>query len=637
MAKLHADDWLASLSVLFQWACVAFVILAIKAGNGRHFDTLSIDEREGTIFWTVLALPMGMLAFSIPKLGVAALLTRIMNPTKQHKLAVWGLTSFCASTVVASIILVFAQCTPMRALWDLSVVDKKCIPGSVVVDFLIFSGSVSAFTDLYLALYPATVLFKLQMNIRKKIALSVALGIGSVATVIAIKKCTRLPALAEKDFTYKTSDLVLWVVGEGTTIIVASCIPLLQPLVDLIFGRRALNSSENNGYSRFPASRLGWKKRDTELGLGTGKRGERHKGTSVDDLVEVGSQDTILRTLDYVKLADHHHDGKPGQGHVSRQPHLTNRCRPIRSFAQQGALSTNIRQSSQNNSSFVSEHRSQDGGFYYCYPDFINVPRIDLSLSDHDQLLSDLRYALTEVGFLYIENHGVPTNLISDLKNALPRLFSISPESKAEVALENSPHFLGYSGDGAETTAGKSDRREQFEFATELDATWKEGLPLRERLRGPNSWPSAYPQLRPIVETYIRELTALGERFLRLVAEALFLPQGTFLPFLSDQHRLKLVHYPALEDPGAESQGVGPHKDSSGWWTFLLQASPPHIKGLQVLNKSGNWVDVPVIPGSLVVNIGQAFEVVTHGVCKATTHRVLGGSLERFSVPFFQG
>jgi hypothetical protein len=139
-------------------------------------------------------------------------------------------------------------------------------------------------------------------------------------------------------------------------------------------------------------------------------------------------------------------------------------------------------------SSLVSEHSSQHGGsFYYCYPGFHQYSRIDLSLSDHDQLLSDLRYALTEVGFLYIENHGVPTSLISDLKNALPRLFSISLESKAEVALENSPHFLGYSGDGAETTAGKSDRREQFEFATELDATWKEGLPLRERLRGPNS------------------------------------------------------------------------------------------------------------------------------------------------------
>lgn len=136
--------------------------------------------------------------------------------------------------------------------------------------------------------------------------------------------------------------------------------------------------------------------------------------------------------------------------------------------------------------------------------------------------------------------------------------------------------------------------------------------------------------------TYIEEMTALGSRFLGIVAKALSLPSGTFLPFLSDQHRLKLVHYPANpSNPCA--QGVGPHKDSSGWWTFLLQASPSHVKGLQILNKAGAWVDVPVIPGTFVVNIGQAFEVVTNGVCRATTHRVVGGPLERFSVPFFQG
>lgn len=112
------------------------------------------------------------------------------------------------------------------------------------------------------------------------------------------------------------------------------------------------------------------------------------------------------------------------------------------------------------------------------------------------------------------------------------------------------------------------------------------------------------------------------------------MPIKTFHPFLSDQHRLKLVHYPESKDGG---QGVGPHKDSSGWWTFLLQASPPHIKGLQVLNKSGDWIDVPNIPGTFVVNIGQGFEVVRNGVCKATTHQALSGSEKRFSIPFFQG
>lgn len=121
---------------------------------------------------------------------------------------------------------------------------------------------------------------------------------------------------------------------------------------------------------------------------------------------------------------------------------------------------------------------------------FNAIPRLDLSLSGdpttEPQLLSELRYALTKVGFLYIENHGVPETVISDVVDALPVLFSMSDEVKAEVALARSPHFLGYSADGSETTAGKSDRREQFEFATELQATWRAGQPLREMLRGPN-------------------------------------------------------------------------------------------------------------------------------------------------------
>lgn len=146
--------------------------------------------------------------------------------------------------------------------------------------------------------------------------------------------------------------------------------------------------------------------------------------------------------------------------------------------------------------------------------------------------------------------------------------------------------------------------------------------------------------MQSIITDYIKSLTKLSEAFLELVAEALFLPPNTFLSFLSDQHRLKLVHYPALP-PGdvaaISSQGVGPHKDSSGWWTFLLQASPPEAKGLQALNKSGEWIDIPVKPGTFVVNVGQAFEVVTDGVCRATTHRVLSGPHERYSVPFFQG
>lgn len=81
--------------------------------------------------------------------------------------------------------------------------------------------------------------------------------------------------------------------------------------------------------------------------------------------------------------------------------------------------------------------------------------------------------------------------------------------------------------------------------------------------------------------------------------------------------RLKFVKYP---QSAPDSQGVGPHKDSAGLFTFLSQDS---TGGLQVLNKNGEWIDVPPVEGSLVVNIQQGFEAITGGVCTATTHRVI--------------
>lgn len=81
--------------------------------------------------------------------------------------------------------------------------------------------------------------------------------------------------------------------------------------------------------------------------------------------------------------------------------------------------------------------------------------------------------------------------------------------------------------------------------------------------------------------------------------------------------RLKFVKYPQ-SPPG--SQGVGPHKDSTGLFTFLSQDD---TGGLQVLNKNGEWIDAPPIEGSLVVNVQQGLEAITGGICAATTHRVI--------------
>ncbi|KIX09285.1 uncharacterized protein Z518_00364 [Rhinocladiella mackenziei CBS 650.93] len=279
----------------------------------------------------------------------------------------------------------------------------------------------------------------------------------------------------------------------------------------------------------------------------------------------------------------------------------------------------------------------------------MSIPTIDLSkskdVSARARLLEDLRYALRDVGFLYLSNTGIKEEVIQDLVTMMPCLFSLPDDVKESVAVVKSPHFLGFSKWGSEVTAGIQDQREQFELANELADKYSQtpGLPLYTRLQGPNQWleSETVPRFGEIVKSYITALQDLAFRFLEVVTEALYLPPGSLVNFTGPQDRLKLVHYRPSPDAtmDAPAQGVGPHKDSSGWMTFLLQASDPSIKGLQVLSKDGTWLDVPPKSGTFVVNMGQAFEVVTNGTCKVTTHRVLlpPGDYDRYSVPFFQG
>ena len=122
---------------------------------------------------------------------------------------------------------------------------------------------------------------------------------------------------------------------------------------------------------------------------------------------------------------------------------------------------------------------------------FSEIPTIDLSLalfpSTRPTLLKQLHNALVNVGFLYISNHGISDPVVNDLITILPDLFSLPEHAKEEIALHNSPHFLGYSSVGAETTGGTADEREQVEFATELAACDDyDNAALYEKLRGPN-------------------------------------------------------------------------------------------------------------------------------------------------------
>lgn len=277
---------------------------------------------------------------------------------------------------------------------------------------------------------------------------------------------------------------------------------------------------------------------------------------------------------------------------------------------------------------------------------FSSIPILDLSLArspeTKPQLLADLRHALLEVGFLYIKNTGIPPDLVAEVIRLGKAFFDLPEEKKLEVEMKNAPSFLGYNKLGMEITRFKTDWREQIDLSTPHPVPGPDD-PLYRNLLAPNLWPdpAALPGFREVYEEYMARMGDMSMEFTSLIAEAIGLPADAFAQFFDEaqQHKLKIVKYPDLEELGVEgeAQGVGPHKDSM-LTSYLLQAS--HHRGLQVQNAEGQWVDCPPIDGTFVVAIGQGMEALTQGVCQSTTHRVQSparGTGARFSIPFFQG
>ena len=97
---------------------------------------------------------------------------------------------------------------------------------------------------------------------------------------------------------------------------------------------------------------------------------------------------------------------------------------------------------------------------------FASLPIIDfndaLSPTTKPNFLSELRHALVKVGFFYLKNHTIPSQVQQDLLRTSETFFSLPADRKAEVNMANSKSFRGFTGLGNERTATKADERETF-------------------------------------------------------------------------------------------------------------------------------------------------------------------------------
>lgn len=259
------------------------------------------------------------------------------------------------------------------------------------------------------------------------------------------------------------------------------------------------------------------------------------------------------------------------------------------------------------------------------------LPLVDISklqssaLSDRLEVAAALDKACKDVGFLYLAGEQFNFEYVQDLIQVTKAYFDQDLALKMQRYIGLSKNHSGYVPIGEEQFSGQSyDLKEAFDVNYDYQGA-KTDCPLL----GPTLWPDD-AQFKRTVSQYYQHLRGISQQIFRAFALALGVNENFFDAQITEApSQLRLIHYPYNPEV-KDAEGIGAHTDYE-CFTILLTTAP----GLQVLNKQGEWIDIPLIENTLVMNIGDMMEILSNGKYLATKHRVKKVCEERYSFPLF--
>ena len=273
---------------------------------------------------------------------------------------------------------------------------------------------------------------------------------------------------------------------------------------------------------------------------------------------------------------------------------------------------------------------------------------IDMSKAESEpyKVASQIINALETVGFMYLKN--IPGFTDEKLLELTQWFFELPVSYKRNVTrkkwnMKSNHVYRGYFPVIPEWTSYK----EGFEVGgfEGTKNTSSPGNTLRDTLQEPNIWPNGTntqeaQYFKISMKEYFNMYDELSQNITKLVALGLGIDESVMASLFQPKplSTLRLIHYPPRPShhipPDAMDDNIILHCDKhadSGFMTFLSTFS---YKGLQIF-KNNQWIDVPPVKNTLIVNIGLNMAAISGGRFKATIHRVIDLGRNRYSVAFF--
>ena len=261
------------------------------------------------------------------------------------------------------------------------------------------------------------------------------------------------------------------------------------------------------------------------------------------------------------------------------------------------------------------------------------VPVISLKDENSASFAEKIGRSFQDFGFAMVVDHGMDQGLVDAGWAKAKQFFALPDAAKHAYLLADGGGQRGYTAFGTEIAknASENDLKEFWHVARDLsaDSALAQAMP-------PNIWPGEIDGFRETFSALYAEFDRVGARVLSAIAIYLGLEPHWFDSRIKDGNSiLRLLHYPPVS---ADASGIraGAHEDIN-LITLLLGAEEA---GLQLLTRSGEWIDVNPPPSALVINVGDMLQRLTNHVLPSTSHRVVNPPPERrgkarYSMPFF--
>jgi isopenicillin N synthase-like dioxygenase len=281
------------------------------------------------------------------------------------------------------------------------------------------------------------------------------------------------------------------------------------------------------------------------------------------------------------------------------------------------------------------------------------VPVIDIapflhgSEAESRHIAREVDKASREVGFYVIMGHGIDPGLVPEME-AVSRAFFEQPiDEKMKLHVSAHSSSVGYATVGDNNLSYTRGEAKPFDLVESLiigpidvpdDPYYK--TPAARPLFPENQWPAHPAQLRTIWSNYYRRMQSLANDLMRLSALALDLPDRYFQDKIDrDVSKLTAKLYPAQKNEPLPGQLRSSAHTDFGTITILKPGDAPG--GLQVADPDGRWHDVPMVPGSFVINLGDLMQRWTNDCWRSALHRVVNppadkrANSSRLSIVFF--